>query len=246
MKNMNSIFEYDPPSWYDDSPERQVEITAEHIKDRRETGVSKWDLYNLNSYYASLIFTVARESATRDMGLSDEVKGELATVLESACRIEELEKVSDQVFDSLIESSVEEKGSIVDELAKIDREQTLTHNQAVEKFIFEILPKLPFKEEWVLPQVNRDKHGLAEEDYEFIGSTMLDRLVTGISKFQEYSNDETNKVRSHPGNLTMKGWVLELGKMKDMALSLNPNSESKQVTDSEIKKFMKCFSSLWV
>lgn len=243
---MNSLFDYDPPSWYDDDPERQAEITAEHIEARRETGISKWDLYNLNSYYASLIFTVARESSNREMGLSDEVKGELATILESACRIEELEKVGDQVFDSLIESSVEEKGTIVDELAKIDKEQTLTHNQAVEKFIFEILPKLPFKENWVLPKVNRDKHGLAEEDYEFIGSTMLDRLVTGISKFQEYSNDETNKVRSHPGNLTMKEWVSKLGKMKDMALSLHPEVEGKQETLYGTKKFMTYFSSLWV
>lgn len=243
---MNSLFEYDPPSWYDDSPERQAEITAEHIKARRETGVSNWDLYNLNSYYASLIFTVARESSHREMGLNDEVKGDLTTVLKSAYRIEELEKVSDQVFDSLIDSSVEEKAGIVDELAKIDREQALTHNQAVEKFIFEILPKLPFKENWVLPQVNRDKHGLAEEDYEFIGSTMFDRLATGISKFQEYSNDETNKIRSHPGNLTMKEWVTELGKMKDVVLSLHPNIGKNDTNLHDTENFMKNFSSLWV
>lgn len=244
---MDSLFEYDPPSWYADNPERQAEITAKHIKARREVGVSNWDLYNLNSYYSRLVFTLARESLTRDMGLSDEAKAEFSNILQSAYRIEELEKESDEAFDNLVESLLEEKEENSDKLSKIDNEQVAIYNKAMEMFIFDTLPKLPFKDGWVLPQANRDKHGLAQEDYEFIGSTMIDRLATGILKFQEYSSDgETNKVRSHPGNFTMDEWVAELGKMRNIILSLHP-SVGKEYAPEERERFIKVgFSQLWI
>lgn len=242
---MDSLFEYDPPSWYSELPERQAEITAEHIKARRETGVSNWDLYNLNSYYSSLLFTIAKESATREMGLDDEVKSELAKILQSAQKIEALEIESDEVFDNLLEVFPENKRHFSEKLTEIDKEQSLVKWKAIESFIFDILPNLPFKSEWTFTQANRDKHGLAQEDYEFIGSVMLERLATGVLKFQEHMADETNEHRGHPGNMTMEEWIEKLGQMRDTVLSLYP-AVGKEYDEKEREDFMLGFSHLWI
>lgn len=246
---MESLFDYDPPSWYDDDPERQAEVREEHARDRRAFGVSKWDLYNFDSYYTSLIFYLSRENKVRHMGLNQKAELALDGIFETAGHIERLEEESDELFNTQLESAVID-GSLsdinMDKIKEIDDEQSLLKSNVIETFIFDILPMLPVGgDDWVRAEVDRVPHGLAEADYNFIGTTMLDRLVTGLNRFAKYSADETNPARSHPGYYTLEEWVARIEEMEAIVVKLSKESDFK-LTEDERKKFVKDFQHLWI
>lgn len=246
---MESLFDYDPPSWYDDSPERQAEVREEHARDRLAFGVSKWDLYNFDSYYISLIFYLSRENKVRHMGLSQMATLALDEIFETAGNIERLEEESDELFNAQLASAIVDgslSGMNMDKIKEIDDEQSLLKSSVIETFIFDILPILPVGgEDWVRAEVDRVPHGIAEADYQSIGSTMLDRLVTGLNRFAKYSADETNPARSHPGYYTLEEWTERIKEMETAILKLSTESDF-ELTEDERKKFVKDFQHLWV
>lgn len=223
-----NIFAHDPFTWWEtETPEEKATKISTILEERKTDGYAFYDWINFCDYYGALFLKVCELAVHRKVGeFPVEVLEAANRVIAYSNEVAALEIKIDEALDS-------SRRDDDDTLTKLLTRIAETNKAAVRVFFEQILPALPYAENYVVPVADREEM-INPADYSALGSFMVTMFRNGLIGLQDG--------HGYPGNLASpEVWSDMLQEIID-----NLDSSGKEpLTQKNVETIVDYYLSLW-
>lgn len=224
----DNIFAHDPFTWWEtETPEEKADKISTILEERKTAGYAFYDWINFCDYYGALFLKVCELAVHNKIGVfSTETLEAANKIIAYSNEVAALEIKIDEALDS---HRRDDDNTLTKLLTRIAN----TNKAAVRIFFEQILPTLPYTDDYAVPEADR-KEMINPADYPALGSFMVTMFRNGLIGLQDG--------HGYPGNLeSPEVWSEMLQEIID-----NLDASGKEpLTQKNIETIVDYYLSLW-